>query len=186
MNREELNARLQRISVKGGQYVTVPQRVQGFWEACPEGRIDTEFLVLERDFCVCRATVYVMGAQVAQGTAYEERSDRGVNSTSYIENCETSAVGRALGIFGIGSVESIASADEVVAAVNKQEAAENQRQASGQQRALVNARNKALKAGVTDAQMYEALQAEIPGKKSSDYTAAEAARAVSIIEGLIK
>ena len=39
MNREELNARLKRINVKGGQYVTVPQRVQGFWEACPEGAI---------------------------------------------------------------------------------------------------------------------------------------------------
>ena len=43
-----------------------------------------------------------------------------INKTSYIENCETSAVGRALGIFGIGVDTSIASAEEVLNAINNQ------------------------------------------------------------------
>lgn len=191
MNREELNARLKRITVRGaGQYVTVPQRVQGFWEACPEGAITIEWLIMERDWCMCRATVSVMGVVVAQGTAMEERTEKGVNSTSFYENCETSAVGRAIGFFGIGSVESIASADEVMRAVERQEQAEAERaaqqQVKGQQKAIGEARTRALAAGVTDEQMYKALQAEIPNKKSSVYTAAEAARAIAIIEGLIK
>ena len=184
MNRDELNARLARINVKGGEYVTVPQRVQGFWNACPDGRISVEWLVLERDFCVCRASIHVAGELVAQGTAFEERAQKGVNSTSFIENCETSAIGRALGVFGIGSVESIASAEEVAAAVQKQDA--DKARVNGQQKALAQARQKALQAGVTDAEMFEALQAEIPGKRTTEYSPSEAARAVQIIEGLVR
>lgn len=206
-NREEINARLSRVNIHGNDYVTVNQRVQGFWAACPEGRIETKWLVLEPDRAVCQATVSVMDVVVSQGTAMEERSKSGVNSTSFLENCETSAVGRALGFFGIGSVESIASADEVMHAIDQQEEAKQaakqaeaakkkaakkeQPQEPAKQepqaatpkhlRAVGEARKKALAVGVTDKQMFEALQHAI-GKNSKEYTEAEAARAVAIIE----
>ena len=60
------------------------------------------------------------GKTVSNGTARELMSSSYINKTSHIENCETSAVGRALGFLGIGIDTSIASADEVINAVNNQ------------------------------------------------------------------
>ncbi|MCX7002298.1 MAG: hypothetical protein NTV22_03380 [bacterium] len=52
------------------------------------------------------------GRVIATGHAFEKQGSNYVNRTSYIENCETSAVGRALGILGIGVDTAIASAEE--------------------------------------------------------------------------
>jgi hypothetical protein len=62
------------------------------------------------------------GAVVAQGMAQEDKSSSRINQTSYVENCETSAVGRALGFLGIGIETSIATADEVDMAIKRQDA----------------------------------------------------------------
>ena len=64
------------------------------------------------------------GHKLATGTAFEVQNSSYINKTSYIENCESSAVGRALGFAGFGIVASIASADEVVNAVEQQTAGE--------------------------------------------------------------
>ena len=55
------------------------------------------------------------------GTAYEKENSTFINKTSYIENCETSAVGRALGMIGIGIDTSVASYEEVSNAIKQQE-----------------------------------------------------------------
>lgn len=60
------------------------------------------------------------GKPISEATARELKSSSFINQTSHIENCETSAVGRALGFLGIGIDTSIASADEVINAVNNQ------------------------------------------------------------------
>ena len=61
-----------------------------------------------------------VGEHLASGYAQETVSkNQNINRTSMLENCETSAVGRALGFVGIGSVDSIASGDEVNKAINK-------------------------------------------------------------------
>ncbi len=60
------------------------------------------------------------GKPISEATARELKSSSYINKTSHIENCETSAVGRALGFLGIGVDTSIASADEVINAVNNQ------------------------------------------------------------------
>ena len=100
------------------------QRIQGFWELYPQGRIVTEMVADDGKRCVFKAEAYDMAeggaGLLATGHAYEVNSGRGVNATSYIENCETSAVGRALGMLGIGSTDSIASADEVMNAQQRQ------------------------------------------------------------------
>ena len=57
-----------------------------------------------------------------------------VNSTSYVENCETSAIGRAIGFLGIGATTSIASADEVLNAMAHQKAQQSQPKPSSQRR----------------------------------------------------
>jgi hypothetical protein len=64
--------------------------------------------------------IIVDGVLVATAHAYEKEGSSFINKTSYIENCETSAVGRALGMYGIGIDTSLASADEVANAVTQQ------------------------------------------------------------------
>ena len=60
------------------------------------------------------------GVILATGLAYEKEGSTFINKTSYIENCETSAWGRALGNLGIGIDTSIASAEEVGNAIKQQ------------------------------------------------------------------
>lgn len=123
-SRKEVNDRLTRTNIKGRQYIDVAQRIQGFWELYPQGRIVTEMVADDGKRCVFKAEAHDMAeggaGLLATGHAYEVNSGRGVNATSYIENCETSAVGRALGMLGIGSTDSIASADEVMNAQQRQ------------------------------------------------------------------
>ena len=125
MNWEELkriNEGLQTVDVKGKNYVEVNKRVMAFRELEPNGSILTEIISLENGVVVMKATVSSGEGQVlGTGFAYEKESSSYINKTSYIENCETSAVGRALGFCGIGVDTSIASAEEVTNAIQQQE-----------------------------------------------------------------
>ena len=121
MTREDINKRLKRTNIKGKQYVEVNQRVLAFWELYPNGSIRTQLLSDDGDRCVFRAEVYDSDMLMATGHAFESKSSSMVNKTSYIENCETSAVGRALGMLGIGITDAIASAEEVSNAIAQQE-----------------------------------------------------------------
>ena len=104
------------------QYATVDSRVEFFREKYPQWAITTEFPIMDitKGTCVCKATITDENNRVvATGTAYEWVSKPGsmVNGTSYVENAETSAVGRALGFLGIGiNGMGIASAEEVMTA----------------------------------------------------------------------
>jgi len=111
-------------NIKGKQYVEVNQRLLFFRnEKKYEGwSIETAFLVLDSESCVAQTTISDNeGRVIAQGTAQEDKSSSYINKTSYIENCETSAVGRALAMLGIGIETSIASSNEVSMAIAKQE-----------------------------------------------------------------
>lgn len=124
MKLDEINKRLKRTNIKGRDYIEVNQRILAFWELYPTGRIITEKLSDDGKRCDFIAKVYVDDDLVATGHSFEFQSAGMVNKTSYVENCETSAVGRALGMLGIGITESIASADEVQAAIEHQERGE--------------------------------------------------------------
>lgn len=124
MDRNDLNKRLKRTNIKGRGYIEVNQRILAFWELYPNGRIITEKLSDDGKRCDFKASVFNGDNLLATGHAFEFQSAGLVNKTSYVENAETSAVGRALGILGIGITESIASADEVQSAIAHQEKGE--------------------------------------------------------------
>lgn len=120
MKLDEVNARLQTVSIKGKEYVPVNQRILAFWEMYPNGRIITEKLSDDGKRCDMVASVYNGEDKIATGHAFEMKDAGMVNKTSYVENAETSAIGRALGVLGIGITESLASADEVASAIAQQ------------------------------------------------------------------
>lgn len=125
------NAAIRTTNIKGKEYAEVNQRVKAFRTLYPEGFITTEILCREGGLCIIRATVghYADGKSVilATGTAYEKEGSSQINRTSYIENCETSAVGRALGMAGFGIDTSIASADEMNNALLQQNTSDVQK-----------------------------------------------------------
>ena len=119
---KRVNEGLQSIDVKGKNYVEVNKRVMAFRELEPNGTITTDIVSCEGGVVVMKATVLNGNGQIlGTGYAYEKESSSFINKTSYIENCETSAVGRALGFCGIGVDTSIASAEEVMNAIKQQE-----------------------------------------------------------------
>lgn len=117
----KVNDGLKSIDVKGKQYIPVVERIKAFRMLYPEGCIRTQLVSDDGDVCVIRAEVVTDQGQVlGTGTAFENRSGSYINKTSYIENCETSAVGRALGMAGFGIDESMCSADELLNALENQ------------------------------------------------------------------
>lgn len=109
-----------RVVVK--EYATVPERIKAFRYLMPQGTITTEMLMCNEGMCVFKATVMDENGHVlGTGTAYEKENSSFINATSYIENAETSSVGRALAMCGIGIDVSIASFDEVANAMKNQE-----------------------------------------------------------------
>ena len=131
------NAAIRTTNIKGKEYAEVNQRVKAFRTLYPEGFITTEIICREGGLCIIKATVgyYADGKSVilATGTAYEKEGSSQINRTSYIENCETSAVGRALGMAGFGIDTSIASADEMNNALLQQSTSDVQKPVQAEQ-----------------------------------------------------
>lgn len=117
-----VNAKMKTTNIKGKPYVEVNERIKAFRQLCPNGSIVTEMLSNEGGVCVIRASIYDGEKNlIGTGMAYENEKNGNINRTSYIENCETSAVGRALGMCGFGIDTSVASYEEVSNAIHQQE-----------------------------------------------------------------
>lgn len=118
---------MKTINVKGKDYVEVKERIRFLteeYEGCHE--IETNYTYYEdKRMWVVKATLTLHQKEGKTlrytGLAQEIESDdyKKVNSTSALENAETSAVGRACGMAGIGIIGSIASADEIKKAQNR-------------------------------------------------------------------
>ena len=122
------NYKFKTTNIRGKQYVEVNERIKFFRqeEQYKNWTLMSEFTALDSEQAVCKATIAdSSGRVVATGHAHEERSASNINKTSYVENCETSAIGRALAMLGIGIDTSIASANEVQDAIAKQDAEES-------------------------------------------------------------
>lgn len=118
---QRVNDTIKTTPIQGKDYAEVNQRIKAFRMLYPTGTIHTTMLSNENGVCIFKATaIDEKGTVLATGTAYERENSTFINKTSYIENCETSAVGRCLGFLGLGIDTSIASADEVANAINNQ------------------------------------------------------------------
>ena len=116
--------KLPTIDIKGKQYVMVKDRILAFNEMYPNGSITTEIVSpLDSKTIIVKAIVipdvknpiriFIDYSQAVMGQGM-------INTTSALENASTSAVGRTLAYMGIGVIESVASADEVIKATPKE------------------------------------------------------------------
>lgn len=124
---KKANDSIVTVDVKDKPYATVTERIKAFRKLYPEGFICTDILSNENGVCIIKATVGFVNENgerqvLGTGTAYEKENSSFINKTSYIENCETSACGRALGMCGLGIDTDVASAEEVKTAILQQEA----------------------------------------------------------------
>lgn len=116
------NEQIKTTDIKGKDYAEVNQRIKAFRMVYPQGSIPTEIVSIDNGVVIMKASVLTDdGRLLATGTAYEKEDSSFINKTSYIENCETSAVGRALGMAGFGIDVSVASAEEMQNAIANQE-----------------------------------------------------------------
>lgn len=122
-------AKIKAVNIKGKQYAMVHDRVNHFRANYPNHSIETKILNFDHDKGYVVVRCVIIGPEetgirnvLASGLAHEFRDDRSsmVNKTSFVENAETSAIGRALACLGIGTEDAYASAEEVNMAIDKQ------------------------------------------------------------------
>jgi len=112
---------MRTLNIRGKEYVPVSERIKYFREKYKGWKIHTEIVELSGKSVLMKASVLdESDSIIAEGHAFEIYGTSNVNTTSFIENCETSAVGRALGILGVGIDAGIASADELLNALLQQ------------------------------------------------------------------
>lgn len=123
---QKANASIVTMDFKGKPYAEVNQRIKAFRQVHPNGSIIPEITSLEDGIVTMKATIATAdGLILAVGHAQEKELSSYINKTSYIENCETSAIGRALGMCGFGIDTSLSSLEEVTEATKKQEDLQN-------------------------------------------------------------
>ena len=111
----------QTISIHGKSYATVALRVAIARRVLGTALdVVTKIVSIDKETVVMQADIFIDGKHVSTGHAEENRKASRINTTSALENAETSAVGRALAFCAFIS-DGIASAEEVTAAIEQQD-----------------------------------------------------------------
>lgn len=103
------------VNIKGKNYVLVSDRVVYFNETYPNGSIESDYVLEGKTYHFKALVIPDTDKPARKFTGHSQATigDGMVNKTAAMENAETSAIGRALAMMGIGVIESIASADEI-------------------------------------------------------------------------
>lgn len=137
---------MKTIEIKGRQYVTVNERLKEFRNSFKDYCLITEIVELGSDYATVKASVIdEKGTVRATGFAREVVAKSPINKFAFLENCETSAIGRALGNFGIGIDEAVCTADELLMKLSQDEKPEKtdfEKDAANEMRASTIARKK--------------------------------------------
>jgi len=116
-----MTTKLKTIDIKGTPYVTVNSRLKYFRENYEDYQLISEVLSNEGGKCLIKASIINdKGVVIATGHGFEDEAKGFINKTSHVENCETSAWGRALGNFGIGIDAEVRSYEEMSNAIEGQ------------------------------------------------------------------
>ena len=105
------------MSFNPADYAEVAERLPAFWKDCARGRIITEIIVDDGTRIVMKASLFATYEDhhpTTTGFAEEIRGSSMVNKTSALENCETSAIGRALANYQYQGSKKRASLEEMV------------------------------------------------------------------------
>jgi hypothetical protein len=154
--------KLKTVNIKGKEYVEVNERLKFFRTNYKDWCLTSDVVELTDDRCVIKATIFDDNGNIrATGHAYEKEGSSFINKTSFVENCETSAWGRALANLGIGLDTSVASYEEVANAV-KQQATPPSKPKLDEDK--FNNMLKAIEAGKGDA-----VKAKMPNYDIEDY-----------------
>ena len=111
--------KLKTTNIQGKAYVEVNERLKYFRSQYPGYSLISEVVEATETTILIKATVFDDNQNDFTGIAQEVKGSSFINKTSYVENCETSAWGRALGNFGIGIDEAVASYNEVANAIKQ-------------------------------------------------------------------
>ena len=149
---KKANETIKTTDIKGKEYAEVNQRIKAFRIVYPEGSIETELLSNENGVCIFRAVVSNENKILGTGTAYEKENSSFINKTSYIENCETSAIGRALGMAGFGIDTSIASYEDVANAMQRQNEIDSKKVIGNKEKSILT--KACQKYNITDDEFY--------------------------------
>ena len=115
------NADIQYIAVHGKDYAEVKEKVRAFRRVFPEGSIATKIIEVDENHCIFKASIFnENGSLLAEGHAQETYATTNFKD-SMLEIAETSAIGRALGVLGIGIKGGIDSADTMRRVADKEE-----------------------------------------------------------------
>ena len=118
--------KLKTVDIKGKAYVEVNERLRYFRENYADYSLTSHIEEITDTRIIIKASIAnIDGRILAEGIAYEKEGSNYINKTSFVENCETSAWGRALANFGIGIDASVASAQEVANAIKQQSTSED-------------------------------------------------------------
>ena len=117
------------VLIHNKEYHTVAERIGLLNEMLgkreKEYSLNTELISWENGVVIMKATLTLINGESVltyTGHAYEKEDSSQINKTSALENCETSAIGRALSSAGFGGGNEFASADEVQNAIHQQNA----------------------------------------------------------------
>lgn len=114
---------MKMLNIKGTEYAPVNERIKIFKRDYKNYKLTTDIVQLDDSVVIMKSTILnEKNEPVADGIAFEKKDSSFINKTSYIENCQTSAVGRALAFLGIGVDGSISSYEETLNAINQQDA----------------------------------------------------------------
>lgn len=145
---------MKTVNIKGKEYITVNERLKEFRNSFKDYSLVTEIVELGTDFATVKASIIDNnGVTRATGFAREVVAKSPINKFAFLENCETSAMGRALGNFGIGIDEAVCTAEELLVKLSQEDKPEKSdfaKDAAATKTAQTKALNKAVAEGNPD------------------------------------
>lgn len=127
---------MKTIKIKGKSYTPVNERLKSFRASKKMNEKTDQMISIEDRVVHCNDKEVIMEVTIkdhnnrviSRAHAHEYRDNSNINKTSFLENCSTSALGRALGYLGIGIDTEFASVDEMLGAVGSKKIDQNQSQ----------------------------------------------------------